>query len=159
VQYVFEPELLGTAGAVKNLSQEWLEPFLVVYGDNLFNFSIPRFYAAHKKERCIATIALFDRERHLHTGIAGGQVVLSGERITHFIEGSQTLISPFVNAGSYILEPKILEWIAPKILVDFGKDLFPKLLEQSIPLARYLIDGYCLGIDTPESYQNALRMI
>src|SRR5207247_3390944 len=34
VSYVHEPELLGTAGAVSNLTAEWKDTFRVVDGDN-----------------------------------------------------------------------------------------------------------------------------
>jgi NDP-sugar pyrophosphorylase family protein len=159
VHYIYEPELLGTAGAVKNLENLWTDTFLVVYGDNLIRFSLENFYCFHKQNRTIASIALFDREKHLHTGIAGGQVVLNQARIESFIEGVTKRLSPYVNAGAYFLEPPLLSHIPPQIHYDFGKELFPQLLAENIPLAGHVIDGYCLGIDTPESYYRALELL
>ncbi len=159
IKYIYEPEILGTAGAVKNLSGEWSQTFLVVYGDNLLRFSLSKLYQFHKENRSIATIALFNRERNLNTGIAGGQVVLKEGKIERFIEGSSERVSPYVNAGAYFLEPEILDHIPPYKLFDFGKDLFPQLLLKGIPIAGHVIDGYCLGIDTPESYFKALELM
>jgi NDP-sugar pyrophosphorylase family protein len=159
VQYIYEPEILGTAGAIKNLCKEWTETFLVIYGDNLFNFSLDEFYLFHKKNKALATIALFDRERNLNTGMAGGQVVLRGSRIESFIEGSAEKISPYVNAGAYFLEPEILNYIPSGVAYDFGKELFPQLIAKEVPICSYLIDGYCLAIDTPESYHRATQLL
>ncbi|MBS0625114.1 MAG: nucleotidyltransferase family protein [Verrucomicrobia bacterium] len=159
VHYSFEPEILGTAGAVKNLEKEWDGPFLVVCGDNLYNFSLKEFRETHEKNRSVATVALFDRQKHLNTGIAGGQVVVSGERILGFVEGSQEKISPYVNAGAYWLEPEILSSIPFQSFFDFGKDLFPKLIKDDIKVGFHIINGYCLGIDTPDSFQSALKIL
>jgi NDP-sugar pyrophosphorylase family protein len=159
IHYVFEPEILGTAGAVKNLESEWRETFLLIYGDNLFQFSIVRFLKFHREQKCLATVALFDREKQLHTGVAGGQVVLSGPYIHGFVEGSSDRISPYVNAGAYLLEPEITKYIEPNTFYDFGKELFPKLINDNVKIAGHVIDGYCLGIDTPESYHSAISII
>lgn len=159
INYVFEPEILGTAGAVKNLESEWDDTFLVVYGDNLFNFSIDPFLRFHRKNKSLVSIALFDRETHLHTGIAGGQVVLSGPHVQGFVEGSVDQISPYVNAGAYLLEPDITKYIQDKTFYDFGKDLFPDFILRNNKICGHVIDGYCLGVDTPDSYRLAINII
>jgi len=159
IRYVFEPEILGTAGAVRNLKAEWSSTFLVVCADNLYNFSIEPFYQSHKNTEAIATIALFNRETQLNTGIAGGQVVLTGRYIQKFIEGSSEKISPYVNAGAYFLEPEIVNHIPAQVPYDFGRELFPQLLHRKIKIATHVIDGYCLGVDTPDSYQAARSIL
>ena len=70
-----EQTLLGTAGGVKKMAS-FLEsaPFLVVYGDNLFDFDLQKLIAAHERNHVIATLALFSIDRHQNTGIAGGRV-------------------------------------------------------------------------------------
>ncbi len=159
IQYAFEPEILGTAGAVKHLQEEWKETFLVVYGDNLFQFSLDTFISFHQSQKTPLSIGVFDRSKHLHTGIAGGRVVLKGSYVQGFIEGGNQAISNYVNAGVYLLEPKILEIIPEETFFDFGNDLFPKCIHNDIKISGHIIEGYCLGIDTPESYQNALTII
>ena len=158
IRYALEPEILGTAGAVKNLESEWNETFLVVYGDNLFDFSLDDFLNFHRQHQCLASIALFDRNRQVHTGVAGGQVLLDPPYVQEFIEGSSLLVSPYVNAGVYVLEPAILKSIPNERFYDFGKDLFPGFVKVN-KIAGHVINGYCLGIDTPESYESALTII
>ena len=165
IRYSDEPEILGTAGAVANLAHEWTDTFLVVYGDSLLNIDLPRFLAFHRDRKSLLSIALFDRTIHPHTGIYGGSVELSPDaKITAFHEGGttpargDTLNAPIVNAGVYLLEPEIVRMI-PKRFCDFGKEIFPNLLSEGIPLYGHFITGYCLGIDTPESYERALKLI
>src|SRR5690606_26013562 len=60
ISYSFEPELLGTAGAVK-LKEDELRggPFIVFYGDNLVKFELAELLDFHRARQAVATIALF----------------------------------------------------------------------------------------------------
>lgn len=160
VRYIYEPEILGTAGAVRNLAAQWVDTFLVVYGDNLLRLDLQAFLRFHRERKALVSMALFDRRRHPHTGIAGGRVMLAADgRIQEFCEGGNEERSPLVNAGVYLLEPAVVSEIPVGREYDFGRDLFPLLLARGISLYGYLIDGYCLGVDTPDSYQQAIRLI
>jgi len=160
VRYSYEPDILGTAGAVRNLSSEWNRTFLVVYGDNLLSFDLQGFLAFHRTRKPCVSVALFDRMRHPHTGIAGGRVRLTPDgHIQEFCEGNMDHDSTLVNAGAYLVEPDAVEEIPPGQTYDFGHDLFPRLLAHGRPLSGYMITGYCLGVDTPENYQQAMRLV
>lgn len=160
VQYVYEPDILGTAGAVRNLSSEWDKTLLVVYGDSLLSFDLHGFFEFHRARQACLSIALFDRERHRHTGIAGGQVKLAADgQLEAFCEGEAGQTPPLVNAGVYLIEPEVVATIPTSQVCDFGRDLFPRMLSDGQRLYGYLITGYCLGIDTPESYEQAMRLI
>ena len=160
VRYVNEPELLGTAGAVRNLAAEWKDTFLVVYGDSLVRLDLGAMFRTHRAHAPVATVALFDRRKHPHTAIAGGLVeTTSDSRILAFAEGTSEPGRPLVNAGVYLLEPDVTADIPPGQAYDFGRDLFPGLLAAGRPLYGHVLDGYCLGVDTPESYREALRLI
>jgi NDP-sugar pyrophosphorylase family protein len=105
-------------------------------------------------------MALFDQDRHLHTGIAGGRVIVAADgRVTAFAEGAQAG-SSLVNAGVYLVEPSVLEFIPSDRPSDFGRDVFPAMLAQDRVLLGHVMDdqGYCLGLDTPESYAAGLRL-
>ncbi len=70
-----------------------------------------------------------------------------------------TIPSTLVNAGIYLLEPEVLELIPAQTFYDFARDLFPQMLAAGYHLQGYLIDGYCLGLDTPESFAKAMSLI
>ncbi|MBV9512149.1 MAG: nucleotidyltransferase family protein [Caulobacteraceae bacterium] len=161
IRYVFEPELLGTAGALANIAAAVTEPMLVVYGDNLVRCDLAALARARQEQDAWAALALFDRDRHPHTGIAGGRVELAaGGRIRAFTEGGAST-SSLVNAGVYVVSPAILELIPKGRSVDFGRDVFPAMLDQGRPLTGWVIDqaGFCLGLDTPESHAAGAALI
>ena len=161
IHYVYEPELLGTAGALANIASAVTEPMLVVYGDSLVRCDLEALEDVHRSSRAEATVALFDRDRHPHTGIAGGRVRIDpAGRITAFVEGAGSA-SGLVNAGVYVVEPSVLDLIPRGRLVDFGRDVFPAMLSQGRNLQGWVMedDGYCLGLDTPESHAEGLRLL
>jgi mannose-1-phosphate guanylyltransferase len=156
IVYSFEPELLGTAGAWKLLAAEWVETSLIVYGDNLMRFDLSALLRSHRASGALATIAVFDPERHTNTGTGGGRVTLHGERVTRFEENGGTGL---INAGAYYLEPAVLERIPPGFC-DFGHDVLPALAAAGQLAAHVVEDGaYCLGVDTPERLAIARTML
>jgi len=162
LRYSHEPTLLGTAGAWKWLEAHWTATSLVVYGDNLLRFDLERFLATHRSNGALATIAVFDPVRHANTGMAGGYVEMDERgRVMQFVEGSRPAgdAPMYVNAGAYLLEPELREGIGSGFQ-DFGKDVLPALAATG-RLCGYLLepDGYCLGVDTPESLRVAQALV
>jgi len=162
VQYSFEPEILGTAGAWKRLEAHWTATSLVIYGDNLLRFSLGAFLGRHRETGALATVALFDPGRHPNTGIAGGHVALdTNGRVERFVEGSRPAGGgPFyVNVGAYLLEPSLRSAVCAGFQ-DFAKDVFPPVVATGRVFGHVLEPtGYCLGVDTPESLQAAHALI
>jgi NDP-sugar pyrophosphorylase family protein len=160
VQYVEESEILGTAGAVRNIAANWTEIFAVVYGDSLISTDLRRLAEVHQLSGGIITIGLFDRRIHPHTGIGGGRVRIDNAgHIEAFMEGAGDEFSTLVNAGIYLMAPSAVHQIPPRCFFDFGRDLFPAMLDANLHLQGELITGYCLGLDTPESYHQALAIV
>lgn len=160
VRYSHEPEILGTAGGVRQIASEWNETFVVLYGDSLVRANLNLMQHEHSERGADVTIGLFSRLQHPHTGLAGGTVTIRPDgTVISFNEGSGAESSSLVNTGLYLLEPQIIERIPPASFYDFGRNLFPQLLASGVPINGHLIDGYCLGIDTPEAYGRALRLI
>jgi NDP-sugar pyrophosphorylase family protein len=160
LRYVYEPCLLGTAVALRNLPSTVAYPILVVYGDNLLKFELWRLADRHRDTQPEATVVAFDQSHHVSTGIAGGRIVCNAQGFaTRFIEHA-ACTSTIVNAGVYLVEASILDLLPPGQFMDFGRDLFPTMLRVGRRLAIHMIEpgGYCLGLDTPESYAKGLRL-
>jgi mannose-1-phosphate guanylyltransferase len=156
LRYSEEPKLLGTAGAWRRLRSHLRGVSLVVYGDNVMRFDLDRLLAAHATHAAagaLCTAALFDRHTHAHTGIAGGRVELAATgRVRRFRERDPSARNGLVNAGVYVVEPRLTDWIgegAP----DFGCDVFPRLAAARALYGHVIeADGFCLGLDTPECF-------
>ena len=162
IHYVYEPQLLGTAGALANIADAVAGPMWVVYGDSLVRCDLSAMAAAHARTGAAAPLALCDRDRHPHTGVAGGRVLAEADgRVTAFVEGADAALSPLVNAGVYRIEPSLLDLIPTGRAVDFGHDVFPAMLATGRELFAHTLepDAYCLGLDTPESFAIGERLL
>ncbi|MBI4543570.1 MAG: nucleotidyltransferase family protein [Gemmatimonadetes bacterium] len=162
IRYSLEDSILGTAGGWKHLSDHWRGTSLVVYGDNLLRFDLRRFLSAHRSHAALASVALFDPQRHRNTGIAGGRAELAESgRICGFEEGGagRSGAGELVNAGAYLLEKELAERVASGFQ-DFGRDVFPRLAPTGCLYGHVMEDeGFCLGVDTPERFAVAQRLI
>ena len=151
INYALEPELMGTAGAVKNAEHFFNTPFFVWYGDNLSNCRLDNLWRFHQSKRGIATIALHYREDPTHSGIVA---LDESGRITRFVEKprSDEVFSHWVSAGILVLDPKVLDVIPRGSVADFGRDVFPALLERGLPIFGYQMsaDEGLWWIDTAE---------
>jgi mannose-1-phosphate guanylyltransferase/phosphomannomutase len=80
-------------------------------------------------------------------------------RIKRFLEkpGWNEVFSDTVNTGIYILEPQLLDRIPQGKCYDFGKNLFPELLEADVPMYGYVTDAYWCDIGDVEQYVQAQR--
>lgn len=161
IQYSSEKELLGTSGAVKNIGWFWKEEQLfVIYGDNFTDINLTKMLRFHKISKPIATIALFDPAKSFNSGIAGGVINMDKDNnLLSFIEGKEKEVKGYVNAGIYILERQILDKIPSHGVSDFGKDIFPQLLQEKFPVKGYITDSFVLAIDTKEALDNATKYI
>ena len=160
IAYAHQENLLGSAGDVKRINTDFKSSFVVIYGDNFSNCDLKSALEYHRQDKQMATIVFFDRERNPNSQIIGGCLRLEPKtnRILEFIEGEDCLTN-YVNAGIYILEPEILNYIPLNTFYDFGKDLFPKLLKEGKVLSGYLMpqNEYLFGIDTVDCYEKTNR--
>jgi NDP-sugar pyrophosphorylase family protein len=156
VQYSYEPELLGTAGALNNFREELQKaPFFVIYADNYSDFNLTEILRFHEKKLGIATIALYAKEDVSMSGIA---VLDRDQRVIRFIEKPNTheQESNFVNAGIYVLSPRVFSYI-PAGFSDFGRDVFPTLLSNGEEVFGIVMQGRFLAADTEDLYKVALQ--
>lgn len=152
LEYSYEPELLGTAGALWGARRFLSSPrFWVLYADNLVNCSLERMESLHLAQGATLTMGLFWREDVSASGVVG---LNSHGRITGFKEkpAADEVLSHWVNAGIFLCEARVQQFIPPGRISDFGHDVLPAMLVANEPMY-----GYTLGpaetlhwIDTPE---------
>lgn len=150
--YCFEEEPLGTAGAVKNTA-EFLDdnPFLVLNGDIFTDLDISKMFMFHREHGAAATISL----NWVDDPSAFGVVEMNNDnRVQAFIEKppKEEATSNWINAGTYILEPRVLGYIPENQHYMFERGLYPSLLEQNEPVFGFRHEGYWLDMGTPGKY-------
>lgn len=168
ITYSYEQELLGTAGAVRKIANDYWskesqdnsgdeKAFVLVYGDNLLSdFDLNKIIEFHKAKRAIATICLYHKDEVSQSGIA---VMDSENRIVKFVEkpGPGEAISNLVNTGVYVLEAGILDYIPENQFSDFGRDVFPEVIRAGEGLYGIVLEANLVAIDTPELLEKAAR--
>ena len=153
ITYVEEDEPLGTAGPLRHAKHLLNDSFIVTNGDELKNINIPRMFRLHKRKEALGTIALTTVTDPSHYGVAR----LSGSRIIEFVEKPKPEEAPsnLINAGFYVLEPKIIDMI-PKGFSMLEQDVFPKLAKEG-KLRGFPFEGQWFDMGTPERYDAAKK--
>jgi mannose-1-phosphate guanylyltransferase len=151
--YEFEPELLGTAGGVRNVRDHFGgETFLVISGDALTDVDLTALWEAHKRKGGIATLAL----KHVDDPSELGVVIVDEDgRIQGFQEKPDPAeaLSNLGNCGIYVFEPEIFDYFPERPFVDWALEVFPKLLEQDVSFYGHEIADYWNDVGSLEEYR------
>ncbi|MFO7797280.1 MAG: sugar phosphate nucleotidyltransferase [Promethearchaeati archaeon] len=154
IHYTNEKSPMGTAGALK-LAESFLKDdnFFMLNGDVILNFSFKEMLKTHSKFNGIGTIA----SRLVEDPSRYGVLIIEKEtqKILNFLEKDEFQNSEYannqkmpVNAGVYILEPQIFDYIKPKKKLSIERDIFPKLASKK-SLYHHPISGIWKDIGKP----------
>ncbi|HAW59962.1 MAG TPA: hypothetical protein DCW86_00630 [Actinobacteria bacterium] len=159
IDYSFEEELLGTAGALRKV-RKYLEEgtFLVINCDVLTDVDLSGALEFHRERQALATLILIEVEDPSSYGMIG---VDDRGRIGSFLGRSEVALKYAVYGGICFLEPEIFELIPPG-RSGLGDVVFPGLLREERPFFGYLApapptggEGYWLDVGTLERYRQA----
>jgi mannose-1-phosphate guanylyltransferase len=152
LHYAVEPEPLDTAGAIAFAARAAGidERFLVVNGDVLTDLDIGELVRRHEAAGAEATIALHRVEDPSAFGVVPTE---SDGRVIAFIEKPPRDEAPtdLINAGTYVLEPSVIERIEPDVPVNVERVTFPAIVADG---GLYAFDGDTYWIDAgiPTTY-------
>lgn len=157
LQFNREVELSGTAGGVKSVADnkkffEGSGTFLVIGGDDLTSINLTEMLEFHRKKKALATIALTTVSDPSQFGVV---VLKRGGTIAQFVEKPKPDEAPsnLVNTGVYLFEPEILDLIPSGEFYDFGKQLFPLLLQQKREFYGYTTHDYWRDVGNLREYR------
>jgi mannose-1-phosphate guanylyltransferase/mannose-1-phosphate guanylyltransferase/phosphomannomutase len=142
LDYRFEPELLGTAGGVRNCADLLGdETFVVISGDALTDIDLAALLASHRERGALATLAA---KRVADTREYGVVLHDADGRISGFQEKPEPdeALSDLGNCGIYCFEPEIFDHFPPQPFVDWAQDVFPALLAAGSPFYVHQIEEY-----------------
>lgn len=154
VKYSHDPTRmpLGTGGPIKKAEKliGHTDPFLVINGDIFTDLSYKEILESHRKRNAVATIALCKVEDPSRYGVAQ---IAENNRITRFIEKppKDTAPSNLINAGVYVLSPKVFQYIPDGKAVSMEREVFPKLAQEGT-LYGHVIKDMWIDIGKPEEY-------
>ncbi|NOX31613.1 MAG: NDP-sugar synthase [Actinobacteria bacterium] len=152
IRYVTEPEPLGTAGAVRYAALEagLNETFLVLNGDVLTDLDVGSLIDFHRSRGAEATIALHRVEDPSAFGVVPTH---DDGRVIAFVEKPPRDEAPtdLINAGTYVVEPSVIDRIPAGRQVSIERETFPQLADAG-SLYAMAADPYWLDTGTPQLY-------
>jgi mannose-1-phosphate guanylyltransferase len=137
IEYSYEPELLGTAGAAKKLASFLDESFYVVYGDVFNNVDLQvlaDFHAGCKQAQRAAVALSMSLYRVPNPTECGLVEITDAGCVTRFVEKppAHQVFTDLANAGLFVCDAPVLAYIPAGAVYDFGRDLIPELLAQEV---------------------------
>lgn len=160
--YSMEKFPMGTAGGVGQLKNKFNpdDLLIILNGDVLTDFNIGDIISYHLNKKSMATIVLTQVSNPSRYGL----VILEKDgRVKEFREkpSQEEIVGNLVNAGIYILEARLLDFIPEGVNFSFERQFFPLLLQKNIPFFGYHSNrqgkaySYWLDIGLPEKYLEA----
>ncbi len=148
IRYLDEDQKLGTAGALGLLPEKPAAPVIVMNGDLLTSINFQHLLNFHGEHSSVATMCIREYDFQVPYGVVG----LQDQRITKIDE--KPVHRFFVNAGIYVLDPKIWSLITPDKPLDMPQ-LFEKAIERKMSTAGFPIREYWLDIGRIDDLERA----
>lgn len=155
LKYTVEPQPMGTSGAYKFAEDLIREPTVVFNGDILTDLDLKAVIRQHNERKATATIVLTPVSNPSAYGLVETE---EDGRVRRFLEKpkAEEITCNTINAGTYVLEPKVLDYIPAGENHSFEYGLFPTLLEKCEPFFAHVPQRvYWMDIGTPARYMQA----
>lgn len=151
----YEPQILGTGGAIRNVADFWDDaPFLVVNSDIFTDIRLKDVYAFHLRHPHPATLVLYDDPQFNTVRIDPDGRIIGFDH-----PGGPAQPRPYTGltfTGIQVLDPEVLSFI-PDSGFSSSIDMYANLLSDGRKLKAYLAPSHSwTDIGTPERYRQAV---
>ena len=152
VHYAVEPEPLDTAGAIGFAARELgiSETFVALNGDVVNDLDVSALLDLHRKSGGEGTIHLTPVEDPSRYGVVP---IDASNKVEAFIEkpAREDAPSNWINGGTYIFEPAVLDRIPEGEPCSIERTVFPQMVADSC-LYALEAEGYWVDAGTPATY-------
>lgn len=142
----------GTAGATLAVLDHLDEEFLVMYGDTMLEVDLDRFHQFHSQDKEAGASLFLHPNDHPHDSDLVD--IDEAGQITAFYpypHDPSRYYPNLVNAALYwVRKSSLAQWSENTGQLDFGKQLFPLMLEAGVRLRGYVSPEYIKDAGTPE---------
>ena len=148
IQFVVEPQPMGTAGALARLPVRPQHPFLVMNADLLTEVPMQELLRYHLVEDNVVTVAT-----KLETyDVPYGVVDLAGSQVIGFRE--KPTYKMFINTGIYVFDPSALDLVEPGEMLQMN-ELMERLIANGARVGSFPVHEYWIDIGTHTQYRRA----
>ncbi len=151
IECISESTPLGTAGAVLSIFHKLRDDFLVLYGDTMMNVDLLSFREFHLSKRSTSATLFIHPNDHPSDSdlveIDNHNQIIAFHKYPH---PENVYFSNLVSAALYYFKKDaLLPWLNKISYLDFGKDIFPSLLNNGHILLGYNSFEYIKDCGTP----------
>jgi aminoglycoside/choline kinase family phosphotransferase/GTP:adenosylcobinamide-phosphate guanylyltransferase len=150
-----EPQILGTGGAIKNVSDFWdTDPFLVINSDIVTDIDLAQVYQFHRRHRYPASLVLHDDPRYNCVVVGKDDFIraFSPKEPGYKNRGHQILAF----TGIQVLDPAVLKYIPAQAFYS-SIDAYRHMIADGKKIKAFIVRGhYWQDIGTAQSYRRAV---
>lgn len=152
----FEPAILGTGGAVKNVSHFWdSHPFMVINSDIITDIDLKAVYRFHLGHKHPVTMVLQDEPQFNTVSVSSEDLIIKFGNPSQADDPGNNRHLAFT--GIQVLDPEVLD-IIPENTFHSIIDTYRQIIADGGGVKAYVTSGhYWTDIGTPESYRQAVR--
>lgn len=155
IKYSEESEPLGTAGAFKYAAPLFnaVKDILVLYGDIIFDIDINRLINFHNMNSGLGTLLVHPNDHPFDSDLLE---INRENKIMKFISKphpADRYYQNLVNAGIYVLKPEVACFIESGRQLDFGKDVFPAMVDEGKDFYVYRTSEYIKDIGSVQRHK------
>lgn len=148
IQYAETDMPMGTAGQLKSAEPLIKGRFIVMNGDIVTSLNISNLVSSHERSGGIGTIAL----KKFDVKIPYGYITPSEKGVIQRFEEKPTL-SFMANAGIYVLESRMLEYIPKQEICSLETQVFPKLISSGEILNSHFENAYWADVGSMTDFE------
>ena len=153
LEYVYEPEILGTSGALDNArSLLDSETFVVINGKLVTDIDLKSALQHHRQQNALATLVLqrnVARERFSIVETRDGLVTRFAGMPSPADSNTEP---PLMFTGIHIMEPRIFDYIPRGIFSDTVVDAYPKAMAVGERIVAHVGEGSWYELSTLQRY-------
>lgn len=155
VSYKYEPEILGTAGGIKNFENEIKDSFFVIYGDVLNFINYGKFEEYFRKKIDAIGIEIIGKTDHPYdSDLVEVDADLKFRKI--YQKPHEKLPKDYKSMrAAFIFKKEILNYIPENKYYEIDHQLLPDILSRGLNFYGYESGDYLKDIGTIERYQKA----
>ncbi|HZE72336.1 MAG TPA: NDP-sugar synthase [Pyrinomonadaceae bacterium] len=151
LQYVEEPQILGTSGALDNARHLLgAQTFVVINGKIITNIDLGAALDTHRATKALATLVLlpnFKRERFSVVNTRDGLVTGFGG-----MPANDSSDTPMMFTGIQIMEPEIFDYIPKGVFSHSTVDVYPRAIAEGRRIAAHVGAGNWYELSTIPRY-------
>ena len=156
IEYFFEEEPLGNAGALFKIKDKLTEDFLLLNADAVFDVDFNRFVEYHKSHGGLVTLFTHPNSHPYDSGL-----IIADEKgaVLQWLAKEDDRPEYYrnrVNAGLHVISPKVLEVEIDTPKVDLDRQLL-KPLSGTGQMYAYDSPEYVKDMGTPERYESVCK--